>query len=79
MGAHTHLPCVRAQVEHHVWPSLSMLSYQRSQPELAAICARHGVPYVQESVFTRLWKTLDIMVGRASMRPFTDGAALGAC
>jgi len=35
------------QVEHHVWPSLSMLSYQKGQPELKAICEKYGVPYVQ--------------------------------
>jgi len=58
------------QIEHHVWPSLSALSYQRGQAELQEICAKHGVPYVQESVWTRLQKTVDIMVGKADMRPF---------
>ena len=58
------------QIEHHVWPSLSALSYQKSQPELKAICEKHGVPYVQESVWVRLKKTVDIMVGKADMRPF---------
>jgi len=58
------------QIEHHLWPHLSMLSYQRSQPELEALCAEHGVPYVQHSVFTRLKKTVDIMVGKTSMRRY---------
>eukprot|EP00614_Pseudopedinella_elastica_P021967 CAMPEP_0172613370 /NCGR_PEP_ID=MMETSP1068-20121228/42050_1 /TAXON_ID=35684 /ORGANISM="Pseudopedinella elastica, Strain CCMP716" /LENGTH=491 /DNA_ID=CAMNT_0013417801 /DNA_START=137 /DNA_END=1612 /DNA_ORIENTATION=+ len=58
------------QVEHHLWPQLSALSYQRSQPEVAAICAKYGVPYVQESVWIRLKKTVDIMVGKESMRVF---------
>lgn len=58
------------QIEHHVWPDLSMLSYQRGAPQLKAICEKHGVPYVQESVWTRLRKTVDIMVGRSSMRTF---------
>ena len=58
------------QIEHHVWPQLSMLSYQKGAPELKAICAKHGVPYVQQSVFKRLKKTADIMVGAASMRRF---------
>ena len=35
------------QVEHHMWPQLSALSYQKAQPEVAAICAKYGVPYVQ--------------------------------
>ena len=56
------------QVEHHCWPNLSMLSYQKGQPELKAICERHGVPYVQEGVPARVRKTVQIMVGDRSMR-----------
>lgn len=58
------------QIEHHVWPDLSMLQYQKAAPRLKAICEKHGVPYVQESVWTRLVKTLDIMVGKATMPEF---------
>lgn len=58
------------QIEHHVWPDLSMLQYQRGAPRLKAICEKHGVPYIQENVFERLRKTIDIMVGRTAMRPF---------
>jgi len=60
------------QIEHHVWPQLSMLSYQKAAPELKAICAKHGVPYVQHNVFKRLKKTADIMVGATSMRTFEE-------
>jgi fatty acid desaturase len=56
------------QIEHHVWPDLSMRQYQRAQPKLKALCEKHGVPYLQESVWTRLRKTADIMVGAADMR-----------
>mmetsp|Transcript_8780 Transcript_8780/g.21031 ORF Transcript_8780/g.21031 Transcript_8780/m.21031 type:complete len:480 (+) Transcript_8780:102-1541(+) len=58
------------QIEHHVWPDLSMLQYQRGAPKLKAICEKYGVPYVQENVFERTRKTIDVMVGRSSMRPF---------
>lgn len=58
------------QIEHHVWPDLSMLAYQKGAPELKNICAKYGVPYVQENVFERLRKTVDIMVGKTTMRPF---------
>ena len=58
------------QIEHHCWPQLSMLSYQKAAPELRAICERHGVPYVQNNVFTRLKRTADVMVGKDDMRPF---------
>jgi len=60
------------QVEHHLWPQLSALSYQKAQPEVAAICGKYGVPYVQQSVWWRLKKTVDIMVGKASMRVFPE-------
>jgi fatty acid desaturase len=58
------------QIEHHVWPDLSMLQYQKGAPQLEAICNKYGVPYIKESVFERLRKTVDVMVGETSMRPF---------
>merc|ERR1711997_969140 len=63
---------VNYQFEHHLWPNLSMLSYQKSQPLVKEICERYGVPYVQENVFWRVKKTVDIMVGTASMRWFPE-------
>jgi fatty acid desaturase len=58
------------QIEHHLWPNLSMLSYKKAQPLVKEICAKHGIPYVQENVFLRTKKTIDIMLGNASMRWF---------
>jgi len=58
------------QIEHHIWPDLSMLSYQRAAPLMKALCAKHGVPYVQQSVWWRLKKTVDIMIGAAEMRKY---------
>jgi len=58
------------QIEHHAWPDLSMLAYQKGQPQLQEICRRYGVPYVQENVFVRLKKTLDIMMGLTKMRVY---------
>lgn len=58
------------QIEHHMWPSLSMRSYQKSAPLVRDICKRHGVPYVQENVMWRTKKTIDIMVGNTSMKWF---------
>lgn len=60
------------QIEHHMWPSLSMLSYKKSQPLVKAICKKHGVPYVQENVFIRVKKTVDIMCGTSSMKWFPE-------
>ena len=58
------------QIEHHVWPDLSMKQYQLGAPKLEEICKKYGVPYVKENVFVRLAKTLSIMVGQSSMRDF---------
>jgi len=58
------------QIEHHLWPNLSMRSYQKSQPFVKELCRRHGVPYVQENVFIRVKKTVDIMTGASSMKWF---------
>jgi len=56
------------QIEHHVWPDLPMLKYRQAAPRLQAICARHGVPYISESVFRRFAKLWSIMTGDADMR-----------
>ncbi|MBC7172862.1 MAG: fatty acid desaturase, partial [Polyangiaceae bacterium] len=56
------------QIEHHVFPQLPMRQYQRIKADVQRICEAHGVPYVQESVWKRLARTLDIMVGRTSMK-----------
>ncbi len=55
------------QIEHHLFPDLPMSTLARIQPEVKALCEKHGLPYVQESVWTRLRKTVDIAVGRAHM------------
>ncbi|GMI03185.1 hypothetical protein TrRE_jg8919 [Triparma retinervis] len=60
------------QVEHHLYPQLSMLSYQKAAPLVRDICARHGVPYVKQNVFWRVHKTVEIMVGTTSMRWFPE-------
>lgn len=60
------------QIEHHMWPNLSMLSYQKSAPQVQEICRRYGVPYIKQNVFWRLKKTVDIMVGNTSMRQFPE-------
>ena len=60
------------QIEHHMWPNLSMLSYRKSAPQVEAICRRYGVPYIKQNVFWRLKKTVDIMVGNTSMKWFPE-------
>lgn len=60
------------QIEHHLWPQLSMLSYRKAAPQVQEICERYGVPYVKQNVWWRLKKTVDIMVGNASMKWFPE-------
>jgi fatty acid desaturase len=60
------------QIEHHLWPDLPMRAYQRAQPRVKALCEAHGVPYVQQSVWTRIWRTVQIMVGAESMRVWAE-------
>jgi fatty acid desaturase len=56
------------QIEHHLWQDLPMSAYSKLQPKVQNLCAQMRIPYVQESVWKRLRKTLDIMVGRTSMK-----------
>ena len=56
------------QIEHHLFPDIPMLQYQRIAPKVKAICEKHGVPYVQESVWKRFRKMADVFVGRAKMK-----------
>jgi hypothetical protein len=55
-----------------MWPNLSMLSYRKSAPLVQEICCRYNVPYIKQSVFWRLKKTVDIMVGNTSMKWFPE-------
>jgi fatty acid desaturase len=56
------------QIEHHLFPDLPPRAYQRLQPKVKAACEKYGVPYRQESVFTRLSQLLRIATGETSMK-----------
>ncbi len=51
------------QVEHHLWPDLSPLQLRRVQPRVKEVCERHGVPYIQESVWRRAARMTSVLVG----------------
>ena len=63
------------QIEHHVWPDMSMRQYQLAQPKLKAICEKHGVPYLQQSGFKRVAMLWRVMVGDARSPVFELGDA----
>jgi fatty acid desaturase len=55
------------QIEHHIFPDLPMLQYQKIQPEVKALCERNGLPYIQENIFSRVRKLVAICVGDSCM------------
>jgi fatty acid desaturase len=59
------------QIEHHLFPDLPPLKYREIQPRVKAICEKHGVPYVEESLFRRTLQLLDVLTGKTSMRTVT--------
>tara|TARA_B110000037_G_scaffold21289_2_gene23378 strand:- start:10856 stop:12025 length:1170 start_codon:yes stop_codon:yes gene_type:complete len=58
------------QIEHHIFPDLSMLQYRHAMPLIKKVCLKHSIPYVQQNVFLRLLKTVDIIIGKTSMLKF---------
>ena len=56
------------QIEHHLFPDMTMGSYRKMAPKVQAICQKHGVNYIKENVLIRLKKTVDVFVGTASMK-----------
>lgn len=56
------------QIEHHLFPDLPILKYQQIQPKVKEVCEKFGVPYVQENVFTRFGKLIDIITGKGTMK-----------
>lgn len=58
------------QIEHHVFPDMPMLKYRAMQPKLKALCQAHGVPYVQESVWRRAGKMINIALSREVMQRY---------
>jgi fatty acid desaturase len=55
------------QIEHHMFPDLSILHYKLMQPHIKKYCLENGIKYKQQNVFIRLKKTIDIFVGNTSM------------
>jgi fatty acid desaturase len=55
-------------IEHHLWPDLPLLRYQRGQERLKELCEQYAIPYVQENIFIRLARMLMILIGEKNMR-----------
>lgn len=59
------------QIEHHLWPDLSLGQYQRWQRPLKELCERHEVPYRQDSVWRRLARLVENVMGHTRMPVFS--------
>lgn len=59
------------QIEHHIWPDLTMLRYREVQPKVKALCEKYGIPYVQENLSKRLKRMADVVVGKSAMKRVT--------
>lgn len=55
------------QIEHHLFPDVPMLQYRKVQPQVRAICEKHGIPYTQQSVWKRFGKMARVFLGDATM------------
>jgi fatty acid desaturase len=60
------------QIEHHLWPDLTMLQYRKAQPQVKALAEKYGLSYIQQPVWTRLGKTISIMIGISSMKKMNN-------
>lgn len=63
------------QIEHHLYPDIPMLKYQQFQVRIRQICERHGLPYVQDSVFRRFMKMAHNFVGETNMKVWPSANA----
>lgn len=55
------------QIEHHIFPNLPLSQYQKIQPLIKELCAKHNLEYRQESVFKRMKMTIELMVGKTKL------------
>ena len=55
------------QIEHHLFPNMPHSFYQKMQPIVKDICKKHNLEYRQESVFKRIFMTIELMVGNTKV------------
>ena len=53
------------QIEHHLFPNMPHSFYQKMQPIVKDICKKHNLQYRQESVWRRIYLTIELMVGNS--------------
>jgi fatty acid desaturase len=63
---------INYQIEHHIFPNLPPGRYAQCAAEVEQICKKHGVPYRFEPLHRRMWRMLDVVVGKKTMQRITD-------
>jgi fatty acid desaturase len=64
------------QIEHHLFPDLSLVQLRLARPRLKRICERYGVPYKEEPVFPRVIQTFNMMAGACPVLELPSGRIL---
>jgi len=62
---------INYQIEHHIFPNLPPSKLAGCAAEVEEICRRHDVPYRTEPLHRRMWRMLDIVVGKTTMPQLT--------
>jgi fatty acid desaturase len=68
---------INYQIEHHIFPNLPPSQYAACTHEVQEICRRHGVPYRSERLRRRMWRMLDVVVGKTTMPRVTGNIESG--
>ncbi|MEA2111581.1 MAG: fatty acid desaturase [Campylobacterota bacterium] len=55
------------QIEHHLFPNMPHSFYQAMQPKTKELCKKYNLEYRQESVWKRIFMTIDLMVGKTKL------------
>jgi len=66
------------QIEHHLWPDIPMLKYQKVQPRVRALCAKYGIPYADGGLLKRVAKMWSVAIGDTIMRRMGNLDSAGA-
>ena len=60
------------QVEHHLFPRMSLYAYQKAHPQVKALCQKHGIPFHQNSLRLRMAKTMNALTGVSAQPTFCE-------
>lgn len=65
---------VNYQAEHHCFPNITPLHYQRLHPKFKKVCEKYGVPLIEQSVAARVVHAVNIIVGKETNKRMPGNA-----